>query len=221
MNERSAWVWLAVATIILLGGIIVTDRPKSTNSTDNANENAAILHLREDDWRQGPSDAPLTLVEYGDFQCPACADYAPIIDGLALRFPTELQIVFRHFPLAQHRQALIAARSAEAAGLQGKFWQMVDLLYDRQSQWAEKSEAADIMLRYAQELGLDEALFEHDRDSSDVSTHINDDLTDTRVLGLSSTPTFFLDDELIENPQNLDLFAELIQRKIAERNNNE
>lgn len=218
MNERKAWVWLAVATIVLLGGILLADRPKPTSSAETDNETATILALRADDWRLGRLDAPVTLVEYGDFQCPACANYAPMIDGLMATFPNDLTIIFRHFPLIQHDEAQLAARSAEAAGFQGQFWQMADLLYVRQAEWAGKPEASAAFDQFAFEIGLDLHRFKQDQSSVAVTDHINAQLTDIRTLGLTSTPSFFLNGRLIDNPPTLDAFRSLIQTELDKQN---
>ena len=170
-----------------------------------------------DDWIKGGIRAGVTLIEYGDFQCPACASYAGVVKELASTFPNELRIVYRHFPLTQiHRNALPAARAAEAAGKQGKFWEMHDLLFEKQGLWSNEGNAVALFLEYAKSLGLDEEKFKRDYDSSEVRARIEAQLASANALGLNSTPSFLLNGKKLLNPKTLADFQALVEAAIKD-----
>jgi Na+/H+ antiporter NhaA/predicted DsbA family dithiol-disulfide isomerase len=144
----------------------------------------------ERDHVLGSPEAELTLVQYGDYECPYCRSAAPVIRQLLQRFDGRLRFVPRHFPLPDvHPYAALAAEAAEAAGAQGKFWDMHELLYQRQDQL----QLADL-LRYAGELGLDTAAFEADLMASRFADRISADVESGESAGVAGTPTFFLND---------------------------
>ncbi len=136
----------------------------------------------------GPADAPLTLVEYGDYQCPYCGAAYPVVKRLQKKLGKKLRFVFRNFPLTQaHPYALMAAEAAEAAGLQGKFWAMHDLLYEQQA-----SLTPDIIPLWAQRMGLDLEKFANDIKQAVVENRIKEDRRTGIRSGVNGTPTFFI-----------------------------
>jgi len=140
------------------------------------------------DHAQGPKDAPLVLVEYGDYQCPYCGQAYYIVKQLQQALQDELRFVFRNFPLSQiHPDAVSAARAAEAAALQGKFWGMHDTLYENQDNLDLES-----LLEYAAELDLDVSKFITDMGSRQVEQHIANDFQGGVRSGVNGTPTFFV-----------------------------
>lgn len=169
--------------------------------------------VSDSDWIKGKRDAKVVLVEYSDFQCPACAAYAPIVNRITEEFGDRIAFVYRHFPLSYHQQAELAARVAEAAGKQGKFWEMSDLIFVNQKDWAEKSNARETFISYAQLLNLDMNQFGTDLDSTAVKKEVeNDYLSGTAII--DSTPTFFLNGEKVQNPQGYDALREIILQKL-------
>lgn len=182
---------------------------------DLAKKQTASLSLavNENDWFKGGENAPVALVEYSDFQCPACASYAPLIKALAEEFGGGLKIVYRHFPLNQiHKNADLAARTAEAAGQQGKFWGMHDLIFDNQKQWsdARKAEAEKIFAGFAEKLGLNAEKFSYDVQSKEIEKAVAEDLASGNGSAVQGTPTFFLNGKKIQNPRNYEEFKKLI-----------
>lgn len=173
------------------------------------------VYLEETDWIKGSKEAKITLIEYSDFQCPACASYALIIRQLAEDFSDDLKIVYRHFPLIpNHKNALLAALAAEAAGKQGKFWEMHDRLFEKQGDWSEERDPKEKFILYAEELELDKDTFIKDFESNEVEEKVNRDLSLANSLSLNSTPSFFLNGEKIKNPQGYEEFKELIKSEI-------
>jgi protein-disulfide isomerase len=141
----------------------------------------------------GPADAPVTLEEFGDFECPPCGLLHPILKQMEHEFGPRIRIIFREFPLVPtHQHALAAARSAEAAGLQGKFWEMHDLIYENQQTWHEAFDVRPIFEGYATKIGLDVERFKRDIDSQVVQDRIFRDGKRGHVMGVKGTPTVFL-----------------------------
>lgn len=144
-----------------------------------------------DDHIQGPEDAPVTLVEYGDYQCPHCARASVIVQLVQVRFGPLLRFVFRNFPLSQvHPMAELAAEAAEAAGVQGRFWKMHDALYENQPVLSPETIKA-----FARELRLDMDRFEDDLASGRFRERIKRDFVGGVRSGVAGTPTFFINGE--------------------------
>lgn len=168
----------------------------------------------ENEWVKGNPEARVTLVEYSDFQCPACAGFSEYVERLSEDFSDDLKIIYRHFPLESiHDNAFAAARAAEAAGKQGMFWQMHDILFERQTDWSDEAIPGEKFAEYAVDLELDEVKFIDDFESDSAKQNVKDDLTSAQQLGLNSTPTFLLNNEVVR-PNNYDEFKELIETQI-------
>ena len=137
---------------------------------------------------QGPSTAPVTLLEYGDYQCPTCGLAYPVVKKLQAQLGARLRFVFRNFPIATiHPYAEHAAEAAEAAGAQGKFWAMHDLLYENQDSLAD-----DDLVQYAVTLGLDSARFTSELTRHTHAGRVREDLMSGARSGVNGTPTFFI-----------------------------
>jgi NhaA family Na+:H+ antiporter len=162
--------------------------------------------ISDRDHVQGPDDARVTLVEYGDYECPYCRDVQPIVRELRSRFGDRLRYVFRHFPITTlHPQAQLAAEAAEAAAAQGNFWQMHDLLFEHQGAFDRGH-----LARYAADLGLDVDRFDQELDDHVYANLIRDDFMSGVRSGANGTPTFFLNGVRYDGPWDLDsLFAEI------------
>jgi protein-disulfide isomerase len=144
--------------------------------------------VNANDHAVGPDDAPVTLVEYGDFECPYCGMAYPVVKSAQGELGKQLRFVFRNFPLAEaHPHARAAAQAAEAAAAQGKFWEMHDLLFEHQD-----SLEADDIIGYAKSLGLDAAQFARDLEDTKYAKRIRDDFRSGVRSGVNGTPTFFI-----------------------------
>ena len=169
--------------------------------------------ISDTDHVRGALDGKVTLVEFADFQCPACGAYEPLIRKVLADNPTTLKIVFRHFPLTQiHQNALLASKASEAAGVQGKFWEMHDMIYDNQQAWSGGLNARDFFVNYAKTLGLDAVKFSNDINSKAIEEKILAEYKEGVKLGVQGTPSFFLNGKKIENPQSPEAFNELIKQ---------
>ena len=140
----------------------------------------------------GPANAPVHLEEFGDFECPPCGMLHPILEQMHEEFGDRLRITFREFPLANHQHAIAAASAAEAAGIQGKFWPMHDLIYERQNAWKTQFNARAIFEDYAREIGLDVERYKRDAEGNLVSQRIFQDSRRGQSLGVQGTPTVFI-----------------------------
>lgn len=141
----------------------------------------------------GDAKAPITLEEFGDFQCPPCGALHPVLKTMEHEFGPRIRIIFREFPLVPaHQHALAAARSAEAAGLQGKFWEMHDLIYESQATWSNAFDVRPIFEGFATKIGLDLEKFKRDLSSEKVAQRIFLDGKRGRSLGVTGTPTMFM-----------------------------
>lgn len=141
---------------------------------------------------RGPADAPVTLEEFGDFQCPPCGRFSEPLNQIARDYKDKLRVVFRETPLPMHQHAKAAAEAAEAAGLQGKFWQMHDVLYREQEQWTKAGDARPLFNSYAGVVGLDVNRFTKDMSGPRVQERLAFDAARATQLGVTNTPTIFV-----------------------------
>ncbi len=148
----------------------------------------------------GNSSASAYLVEFSDFQCPACGTFEPTVESLLAKYSDRLAFSYRHFPLPQHSEGIPAALAAEAAGKQGKFWEMHNLLFKNQ-----KSLSDSIYTSLAKELDLNLIAFEKDRKDSSISAIISADTDSGTAIGINATPTFFLNGVKLELAEPADL----------------
>lgn len=148
---------------------------------------------------RGRAEAPVLVEEFGDFQCPPCGQFHPIMSRIEHDFPTQVRFSFRHFPIKTHHpHAVLAAHAAEAAGLQGKFWEMHDLIYDKQAEWKDLKDSRPIFMSYARSLGLDAAKFAEDIDGTRASMRLILDERRAQALGVTGTPTVFINGREID-----------------------
>lgn len=204
--------WALPLALLAIGVILIIALGGGTNTED-----VEIALPHETDWTVGRPDAPVKLVEYGDYQCAPCAAYHPILFSLAQRFENQLSITFRQYPLTEvHSAAVPAALAAEAAGMQGKFWHMHDLLYTRQAEWTGATNAIDAMQKYAAAIGLDVNRFTADMASPQVRERIRTQVESGVQLKITSTPTFYLNGEKIDPPRDSGAFQFMIEQAISE-----
>ncbi|HVZ11390.1 MAG TPA: thioredoxin domain-containing protein [Candidatus Paceibacterota bacterium] len=204
MRKESIFIWGIM--ILILGAVVFGVMRFSNPDSLKLSLSEPILNT---DHTTGDQSSKAVLVEYGDYQCPACGAYYPLLKQLIAEYGDRLLFVFRNYPLPQHGNAIPAAYAAEAAAKQGKFWEMHDMLYEHQNDWADSSSAEDMFVAYAQSLKLDANQFKKDVDASDVSDKVSHDLQTGTASGISATPTFFLNSSQIQ-PQSYDEFKQLI-----------
>ncbi|HEV7683273.1 MAG TPA: thioredoxin domain-containing protein [Pyrinomonadaceae bacterium] len=196
-----------VIIAVVLGGGLLTARylqgasnePPKPSPSPSASPVASVVVAQSEPGAEpahalGDAKAPVTLEEFGDFECPPCGMLHPVLKAMETEYgPQKLRIVFREFPLVpNHVHALAAARAAEAAGLQGKFWEMHDLIYEHQNDWHEAFDVRPIFDGYAKSIGLDMTQFTQDSASEIVERRIFLDGKRAHSMGVQGTPTVFL-----------------------------
>jgi protein-disulfide isomerase len=153
----------------------------------------AGVHVR------GAANAKVTLEEYGDYQCPPCGLLFHDLKAIEKEYGSQMRFVFRHFPLSGHVHARTAAHAAEAAGLQGHFWEMHDMIYQNQSNWSPAPDARTFFVQYARDLKLDVDRFTRDMDSPEVDARVMSDYERGVSLGVNGTPAIFMNGQMV-NP---------------------
>jgi len=200
-------VGLVILGLIIWGVVSVVTTPKEPNSSLNINPN---------DISTGSATAKANLIEYADFECPACAEYSKFVEQLRTDYPKDLRVAYRFFPLQQHKYGMLTAQVAYAASKQEKFWQMYQLLFDNQATWAASDNAQSIFDVYVKQLGLNLDKFHSDENADSTKTLINNSYNQGIDIGITSTPTFYLNGNLI-SPTNFNDFKALVQNEINKK----
>lgn len=204
--------FIAIIIVVIVGlfGIFAV----SNKSSDKKGSSVAVEATNH---TVGAGNKSVTLIEYGDFECPACKSYYPFVKTIKEEYGDDIKFQFRHYPLVQiHPNAFLASRAAEAAGNQGKFFEMHDVLYENQDTWKASPNVTVVFESYAQQLGLDVGKFKTDMMSEQTSAIINADMKAGQAIGANSTPTFVLNGKKIDkNPRDVEEFKKLIDEEIA------
>lgn len=206
-----------IVTIVIIAGLFGLF--SLTKSSDKSQSNSSSSG-QASEHKKGAGNKGVTLVEYGDFQCPACKSYYPIVKQIEAEYGDDITVQFRNYPLNQiHPHAYAAARAAEAAGKQGKFFEMHDLMYESQDSWTQSPNVSSVFEQYASQLGLNLDQFKSDVASEQSKATIDADIKAGQTLGATSTPTFVLNGvKLEDNPKDFEGFKKLIDEQIAKAN---
>jgi protein-disulfide isomerase len=186
MNTKSVITFVLVTVGILIGVVALLWRFSSTPQSAVISDVAGEQRLKK-------GQGPITIVEFSDFQCPACKAVQQPLDELLKKYDGKVTFVYRYFPLTTiHKNAQLAAQAAESANKQGKFWEMHDVLFDKQGEWEGEKDPTGKFVQYATDLGLDSVKFTADLTNQEVVDAVtNDNLAATRYR-LTGTPTFFV-----------------------------
>ena len=209
--------------VVIIGGLVALGLTGEQASTPSVGEDGTVGHT------VGTSELNIEFAEAGDFECPACRQFFPLLDQVKEEYSDQIVFSYIHFPLtAIHQNALAAHRAAEAASRQGQFWAFHDLLYENQEDWngpssvdpigVDASRAIEIFEDYAVQLELDIEQYNTDFLDPSTNTIINDEIAYARDKNASSTPTFFLNGERIDNSEvgSLDLMRDFLDNAIVE-----
>lgn len=210
-------VGIIAATVLLVGvGVVIGSWGRGQNATGPVE--AQTAEVTSKDWVKGKEKAAVTLIEYGDFQCPSCGAYYPVVKQLSQEEGEDLRVVFRQYPLVRtHDKAFDAAKAAEAAGGQGKFWEMHDQLFENQKAWSESGKYLELFEEYAQAIGLDVEKWREDLSSSEIEKKIQEDRSLGDKIGVGGTPTFVVNGiKLVVLPGSLEKFKEIIETARAQ-----
>lgn len=212
--KKNTVILSVLSGLVLLGFLFVvyslTTKPAQTDFPE-------ITKIASTDHVKWSPDKKNVLVEYGDFQCPACKEFHQFLAGFEASgsanssLPKKITFVFRNFPLFQiHQNAYSSAYAAEAAAKQNKFWEMYDLLYQNQKEWADLPNPTDFFVNLAKQLALNIDQFKTDMNSKEVKNKVEDDLRSGNGAAVSSTPTFFYNGKKIEL-QSFDQLTQTLQ----------
>jgi len=207
----------AILAVIILafGGIILISSHKSSSSSNSkTSTTTATNHV------MGSTSTGVRLVEYGDFECPYCEQYYPTVKAVTTEFKDQIEFQFRNFPLVNvHQNAFAGARAAEAAALQGKYWEMHDALYEPSNWqvWSTSNNPTVQFKQYAAMLGLNAAKFASDFASTKVNDTVRADMDEGNRLNIQGTPTFFLDGKQVTVANDQAAFEKVIKAEIAKK----
>ena len=213
MNTKRILSWGAfILVIILIVWGMIAAANKAKRETAGI---APVDQVAATDWvKEATSSPSVTLVEYSDFQCPACALYFPVVEKLLAEKGDKVRFVYRHFPLPQHGNAIPASQASQAAGNQGKFWEMYAMLFETQTDWENAANAKAIFSGNAAKLSLDMTKYAIDVESQANLDKINNDTKSGLKAGVNSTPTFYLNGKKI-TPNDYEEFKKLIDEAAA------
>jgi len=192
------FIIIGAVLVAVTAAVVLMSRPSASNSTPAQNTASAPVQRMApqpgapNPHSRGMPTARVTVEEFSDFQCPACAGVEPGLRRLMNEYKDRVNFVFRNYPLQMHKYAFLAARAAEAAGAQGKFWEMHDMLYDKQDEWSKAMEPRVQFDSYATRLGLDVQKFKADMERQDLADRIRADMMRGNSLGVKGTPTVYL-----------------------------
>lgn len=213
-NIKQIGFWGAIVlgvTALVAGMIWLVNFQK----TQPVNDKLTISNpIEATDWVRGNRDAKVVLTEYSDLQCPACGAFSQIVNQIMKDFGNDVAFVYRHFPLPQHANAIPMAYAVEAAGLQGKFWEMSDMIFQNQTSWSSLSDVSKTVSEYAKTLGLDVTKFNSDFTSKSLRDKTDNTIAENQKVDITYTPTFFVNGERIENPRSYAEFKTLIESAI-------
>lgn len=208
MKTISYWAFGALIVALGIWALIVFSQGTTTSTAS-----IKIPALTSKDFQSNPG-AKVTLVEYADFECPACKAYYPVVKQVQAQYGSKLNLVYRMFPLKTiHPNAVNSGKAAYAANLQGKFWEMHDKLFDTQDSWAGLPDPESTFISYAKDLGLNTDQFKKDYEASNTDTLVNNSYDQATNIGLNATPTFFLNGTQIQ-PASLADFTKLIDNAL-------
>lgn len=213
MTKHNIILWGSVGALIVasvLGLIFFSGKSdKSSNISSGEPKQVTVS-----DWVRGKITARVVIIEYSDFECFSCGAYYSVIKRLKEKFGSEIGFVYRHFPLKIHQNAELSAMAAESAGRQGKFWEMHDLLFENQKNWSKNPHAKEIFIGYAKQLQLNEGQFVNDLGAKDLREKILSSYNEGTSLGITGTPTFFLNGKKILAPRTYEEFEKIISEKL-------
>ncbi|MEK7635291.1 MAG: thioredoxin domain-containing protein [Patescibacteria group bacterium] len=203
-----SYIWMGGIILVLITLMFWAVKSASPNSPKPTFDVGVIS---SSDNIEGKKDSKVVIVEYSDFQCPACRNYYLVMKELMVEFGDKVAFVYRYFPLTEiHANADIAARAAQAAGKQGKFWEMHNLLFEKQEEWANAKDPESLFESYVTLLGISIPQFKTDIASKEVADFVKSQRADAIKLKLQGTPSFFVNGKQIQNPASVDAFRVII-----------
>lgn len=205
------FIWIGGIVIIL---VALMFWGVSSSSSINPPFELGVVHPLDN--VKGNASSTVVVIEYSDFECSACKTYYPIVREMMTEFGDKAAFVYRNFPLNEiHANAELAARAAQAAGKQGKFWEMHNLLFEKQDEWAKAANIGPMFESYAKLLGISVEQFKIDFVSKEVKDFVRAQRAYSIKIGLQGTPSFFVNGKQIQNPKSADEFRFIIKDALS------
>lgn len=223
--NMTKWIAIGAVATIFLGFFIflVISLRGSNPDLADPNNSATVELSNSGEFRvASESTTPVegrevVITEFADIQCPACKQYHPILKSVLDLYPETVALNFKHFPINSiHSNAMTSAIAAEAAGEQEKFFEMIDMLYERQEAWATLPDPEEMYIKYAQELGLDVEKFKQDLNNTELARRVESQRTEGINAGVNSTPSFFINGIKIQNPSDISGFQTAIDTILSQ-----
>jgi protein-disulfide isomerase len=215
MKNNISIIGILIGCVVLVGGLYAMTAKNNTVGKELTADQKSVLTVASNDHVVNAKPAKATLIEYFDYECPPCGSYYPIVHDLQKKH-TDVQFVFRYFPLSGHMNALNAAHAAEAAAQQGKYAEMSAELFEHQDEWGAKDAAdASLFVKYAKEIGLDMVKWEAARSSDEVRKLVQDSFDAGVTAGVRGTPSFFLNGTPLDTPRSAEDFSKILTDAVA------
>lgn len=216
MQNKGFWAIVAILVLGAIGAVVFANRAEAPQGTTDKDR---LAKVQTDDHVRGKADSSVVLIEYGDIECPSCALYDPVAEALLASHGDKVAFVFRHFPITnKHPYAMIAARAAEAAARQDKFFELTHLMYQRQQQWAavaNQNDPTTAFVAYAKELGLDAEKFKTAMADPATLDFIIRQRDEAGAFDVTGTPSLFLNGEKLD-ARSLEQFQSALDQKLQE-----
>jgi protein-disulfide isomerase len=217
MSKAVKALVIIVLAVAVAGGAAVYFSRQPDQPT-NASDSSTTLKNTGGGRFRGPENAKVTLVEFGDYQCPSCKAYHPLVQEALSRYPQQLRLEFHHYPLVSiHANAMAASLAVEAAGEQGKYWEMHDLIFERQDEWSRSPNPEPDFLALAQRLGLNQDAFMQAMRSPQLQDRVLQDVVRAQQANVEAVPTFFINGQKQSLPPSIQAFVDTIESHL--RNN--
>src|SRR5262249_12026989 len=208
-----AGIVIILAVAVAAGAaVFLSRRPDQSSETNAAPLTADIKgggHFR------GPENARVTLVEFGDYQCPSCGAYHPFVKEILNRYPQQVRLEFHHFPLVTiHPNSMAASKAVEAAGEQGHYWEMHDAIFEYQAQWADKPDPKPVFAAIANRIGINGTILVQTMDSPRLQERILKDVEQANRVKIQAVPTFFINGQQIHIQLSVEDFVRVIEANL-------
>lgn len=223
LRDKGMIIGIVATLLIVVGGVFFFSKPagpaepaKPVSNDILIPQNSFITSgILNGAYLPATDSAQVTLVEFGDYECPACGQFSPLVQKLMQEYGGKINFVFRNFPLSQHKNAILSAKAAESAGLQGKFWEMHEKIYATQVEWAKSANPQAVFDAHAVNLGLNMDQFKKDMESDTVKSKISRDQNDGILIKINQTPTYFVNGMKLDSlPFEYDQFKAMVTKDI-------
>src|SRR5262245_54335566 len=216
MSKMIKPVIVILLAVAVAGGaaVYISRQPDATTVETSAAPLPADLKMVGGQFR-GPADAKVTLVEFGDYQCPSCAAYHPFVKEILNRYPTQLRLEFHHFPLITiHPNSMAAAKAVEAAGEQGHYWEMHDAIFEYQQQWSSAPDPKPVFAAIANRIGINGTILVQTMESPRLQERILKDVEQGDRANIQAVPTFFIDGQQVHLKLSMEDFVQVVEANL-------